>query len=87
MTQNWSCSSQIAVKKISTVCVGRSINKELLVEPDLTNQIIGILIRFRQGKVAFFAHIEKMFFQVLSSKEHRSLLCFLWWQDGNLSRT
>ena len=53
---------------------GRSINKELLVGPDLTNQIIGILIRFRQGKVAFVADIEKMFFQVLVSKEHRSLL-------------
>ena len=57
---------------------GRSINKELLVGPDLTNQIIGILIRLRQGKVAFVVDIEKMFFQVLVSKEHRSLLCFLW---------
>ena len=55
---------------------GRSINKELLVGPDLTNQIIGILIRFRQGKVAFVADIEKMSFQVLVTKEHRSLLCF-----------
>ena len=27
-----------------------------------------------------------MFFQVLVSKEHGSLLCFLWWQDGNLSK-
>ena len=27
-----------------------------------------------------------MFFQVLVSKEHKSLLCFLWWQDGNLSK-
>ena len=27
-----------------------------------------------------------MFFQVLVSKEYRSLLCFLWWQDGNLSK-
>ena len=44
---------------------GRSINKEFLVGPDLTNQIIGILIRFTQGKVAFVADIEKMFFQVL----------------------
>ena len=53
---------------------GRSINKELLVVPDLANQTNGILIRFRQGKVAFVADIEKMFFQVLVSKEHRSLL-------------
>ena len=65
---------------------GRSIKKELLIGPDLTNQIIGILIRFRQGKVAFVADIEKMFFQVLVSKEHRSLFHFSWWQDGNLSK-
>ena len=64
----------------------RSIKKELLVGPDMTNQIIGILIRFRQRKVAFVADIEKMFFQVLVSKEHRSLLPFLWWQGGNLSK-
>ena len=65
---------------------GRSINKELLVGSDLTNQIIGIPIRFRQGKVAFVADIEKKFFQVLVSEEHRSLLHFLWWQDRNLSK-
>ena len=27
-----------------------------------------------------------MFFQVLASKEHKSLLCFLWWQDSDLSK-
>ena len=43
---------------------------------DLTNQIIVILIKFRQGKVDFIADIKKMFFQVLVSKEHRSLLQF-----------
>ena len=40
---------------------GRSINKELLVGPDLTNQIVGTLIKFRQDKVAFVTDIEKMF--------------------------
>ena len=30
---------------------------------------------------------EKMFFQVLVSKEHSRLLRFLWWQEGNLSKT
>ena len=51
-----------------------------------TNQIIGILVRFRQGNVVFVPDIEKTFFQVLVSKEHRSLLHFLWWQDSNLSK-
>ena len=40
---------------------GRSINKELLGGPNLTNQIVGTLIKFRQDKVAFVTDIEKMF--------------------------
>ena len=43
---------------------GRSFNKELLDGPDLTNQIVGTLIKIRQDKVAFVADIEKMSFQV-----------------------
>ena len=39
----------------------------------MTTQITDTLIRFRQGKEAFVADIEKMFFQVLVSTEHRSL--------------
>ena len=53
---------------------GRSIIKELLVGPDLTNQIIGILIRFQQGKTVFVADIEKMFFQLLRHFEVISML-------------
>ena len=52
---------------------GRSISNELLVGPDMTTQITDTLFRFRQGKEAFVADIEKMFFQVLVSTEHRSL--------------
>ena len=48
---------------------GRSIKKELLVGPDLANQIIGIIIRFRQEKMAFVADIEKMFFKFLLAKK------------------
>ena len=51
--------------------------------PDLTNQIVGILARFRENKVAFMADIESMFYQVLVAEEHRSYLKFLWWKDGN----
>ena len=65
---------------------GRSINKELMAGPDLTNQIVGTLIRFRQERIAFVADIEKMFFQVLVSNDHRNLLRFLWWQDWDLRK-
>ena len=57
----------------SSKYAGRSINKELLVGPEQTNQITDSLIRSRPGKVAFAADIEKMFFQVLVSKKHKSL--------------
>ena len=49
---------------------GRSFNKELLAGPDLTNQIVGTLIKFRRDKVSFVADIEKVFFQVYMSNEH-----------------
>ena len=65
---------------------GRSINKELMAGPDLTNQIIGTLIRFREERIAFVADIEKMFFQVLVSDNYWNLLRFLWWQDGDLRK-
>jgi hypothetical protein len=41
----------------------------LLQGPDLTNNLIGILISFRQEKIAFAADIEKMFYQVQVPKE------------------
>ena len=42
--------------------VGGSINKELMAGPDLPNQTVGTLIRFRQERIVFVADIEKMFF-------------------------
>ena len=51
---------------------GRSINKELLMGPDLTNQLIEVLTRFQQEEVAVMADIEKIYFQILVSDEHRS---------------
>ena len=61
---------------------GGSINKEIMTGPDLNNQIIGTLIRFTQERIAFVADIEKMFCQVFLSDDHRNLLRFLCWQDG-----
>ena len=40
--------------------------------PDLTNQIVGTLIRFRRERIAFVVDIEKMFFR--------------FWQDRDLRR-
>ena len=40
------------------------LNMELIQGPDLTNMLVGVLLRFRIGKIAFLADIESMFFQV-----------------------
>ena len=50
--------------------------------PDLTNQIIGVLIRFRQEPIAIMADIESMFYQV--PEKHQNFLRFLRWENNNL---
>ena len=64
---------------------GRSISKELVSGPDLTNQLVAVLIRFCQEQGSVIGDIESMFYQVWVSEEHRSLLRFLWWKDGDLN--
>ena len=53
---------------------GTSLNKILLSGPDLTNNLLGVLLRFRQDTVAFMADIEQMFhsflFQSTTGSKH-----------------
>ena len=72
-----------AVSDCSAEWHGISLNKSLTSGPDLTNQIIGVLIKFREEPVAVMADIETMFYQVFVAEKHRSLLSFLWWENGN----
>lgn len=46
---------------LSTVYEEHSRNKVLMIGPDLTNQSLGILLRFRQDQYAVIANIEQMF--------------------------
>ena len=64
---------------------GVSINKKLMSGPGLTNQIISILVKFREDFVAVMADIETMFYQVFVADQHRNLLSFLWWENGDIS--
>ena len=68
----------------STQYEGTSLNKELLQGPDLTNQLVGVLLRFRKELIAFTGDIEAMFYQVRVPENQRSYLRFLWWPEGNL---
>ena len=63
----------------------RSLNKELLSGPDLTNLLLGVILRFRLEEVPCMADIESMYYQVLVSDKQRSLLKFLWWPKGDTS--
>ena len=62
---------------------GVCLNDHLLQGPDQLNTLLGILCRFRQERVAFMTDIKSMFHQFMVSEEHRDLLRFLWWEDGD----
>lgn len=65
---------------------GTSLNSKLLKGPNLTNSLIGVLLRFCHGNVAILADVEKMYYQVKKPPEHVDFLRFLWWEDGNTSQ-
>ena len=60
---------------------GTSLNDALLTGPDLLNSMIGVLLRFRVGKIAFCADVEEMFLRILVSEEDSDSLRFLWQDD------
>ena len=63
---------------------GRSINKELLPGPDLTNQIVSILIRYREEKVAVMADVKSMYYQIQVPENQQTYLKFLWWGNHDI---
>ena len=64
---------------------GTSLNDHLLSGPDLTNDLIGVSLKFRDGRVAFISDIQCMFYQVRVPVEQRDLLRFLWWPGGDVT--
>ncbi|KAK3731809.1 hypothetical protein QZH41_007624 [Actinostola sp. cb2023] len=61
---------------------GVSLNNQLNQGPDLSNSLLGILLRFREEPIAFVADIEGMFNQVKVPPEDSEALWFLWWESG-----
>ena len=57
--------------------LGYAFNKQLIPGLDLTNQIVGVLIRFREEQVPFMRDIETMFYEVRIPKCQQSMLRFL----------
>ena len=62
---------------------GISLNNVLLTGPDLTNNLLEILIRFRREPIAIVADIRKMFYGFQVQEGHRNFLRFLWYADNN----
>ncbi|XP_064640944.1 uncharacterized protein LOC135495877 [Lineus longissimus] len=65
---------------------GEALNGHLLRGPDLINNLVGVLARFRKEEVAFTCDVQGMFLQVVVPPRHRNYLRFLWWEDGDVSK-
>jgi hypothetical protein len=65
---------------------GKSLNDHLLSGPDLTNNLFGVLCRFRKHPIAVVCDIEAMFHQFHMKREDRDYLRFLWWEGGDTSK-
>ena len=57
---------------------GTSLNENLIHGPNLANEIIQVLFRFRKEQVAIAADVQEMFHQVKVPEEDRDSLRFLW---------
>ena len=63
---------------------GDALNDYLMSGHDLTNNLVGILLRFRKHPVAVLCDVEKMFHQFHVNLEDRDFFRFLWWENGDL---
>ncbi|XP_063446982.1 uncharacterized protein LOC134726507 [Mytilus trossulus] len=70
----------------SAKCNGVSLNSVLLTGPDLTNDLLGVLLRFRKEMVAVTADVQHMFHCFVVRKDHRNYLRFLWHKDNDLQK-
>ena len=74
-------------EKVRRVCnavakyQGLTLNDKLLPGPDLLQNLIGIIFRFREQQIALSADIEAMFFQVAVPSDDSRYLRFLWRED------
>jgi len=57
---------------------GVSLNDKLLIGPDLLNNLVGVLLRFREERVGVSADIEAMFHQCSIITQDQPSLRFLW---------
>lgn len=66
---------------------GLSLNDVLLTGPDLTNSLLGVLLRFRKESVAIMGDIQQMFYCFKVREDHRNFLRFFWYEENDPNRT
>lgn len=73
--RNWTqlewCSTPLQFNNVS-------LNDVLLKGPDITNNLQGILLRFRREEIAVIGEVEQMFHNFKVKIDHRNYLRFLW---------
>ena len=72
------------VANASGIFQGQSLNSNLLKGPDLLSNLTGVIMRFRENRIALCADIEQMFMQVKVDPKDRPYLRFLWKNNGRL---
>ena len=65
---------------------GQSLNGVLLSGPDLTNSLVGILMRFRENAVGVTGDIQQMFYQFYVHEKDRNFLRFMWYRDNDTTK-
>ena len=63
---------------------GESLNSNLLTGPDLLNNLVGVLLRFREHPVVVLSDIDGMFMQIAVRQVDQSALRFLWMIDNSI---
>ena len=72
------------VANASSIFQGQSLNSNLLKGPDLLSNLTGVIMRFRENRIALCADIEQLFMQVKVDSKDRPYLRFLWNNSGHI---
>ncbi|XP_066983799.1 uncharacterized protein [Macrobrachium rosenbergii] len=64
---------------------GHSLNDHLLQGPDLTNNLVGVLLRFRNGQFAVTADIKRCSTKLKYPLTTEACSRYLWWPEGDTS--
>ena len=72
------------VANASSIFQGQSLNSYLLKRRDLLSNLTGVIMRFRENRIALCADIEQMFMQVKVDPKDRPYLRFIWKNNGHI---